>query len=676
MITEADIRAAQSGNSEAFTRIYNETIKTAYYVARRILLDEEATEDVLQEAYIAVYEHLGDYKSGNFQGWVDTIVANRAKNYLRKKNPILFSEMETEENPVVDFEDEKVEFRPDSKADYDETRRLVLEIVDALPPDQRLSTILFYFEEKSVKEIAEICECSENTVKSRLNYARKKIKEDVLALEKKGTKLYSISVIPFLVWMLTEEAEACVVSEVTSGTILTGVEATMGNVATQTAGALAQEVGKEVAKEAAKEVAKEVARETVTQVGMALGTKIAIAVTAAVVAVGGITAGVAIVQQNEERQDTDEWQYGDQIVYSNGNTYNCIDDVYYLDNSDKVTGEMASSMDEYYGYIEEAVKNKEAGITIALDIPHVKEGFLVSGKVEEEPIGWRVYTMSVLADMLPYANYKSVYEATGTKVLWTIEESRNGIGADQYFDIIIEFRYYDSSYELIYATGKEDYLSKVNEALNKGITEFDVCVQIDSSYERPKQELGYGSAYWYEREFGDMRFVSDSIYADTYPDFGAPPIMYAWDRDDAVVIADYATNSDIQGLKIYSGTYAADASGNSNSIKTIEKYDSTVLLHHQAIYLKDYYAGVPVVSSLEEAKAIVTQMTNTEAVGPAFLLKFDESFTKEEREALYQQYFEMMFEVKNDQGNHPGQMSAKWQYRGYMLFRINIYGNY
>ncbi len=350
MITEEIIKEAQSGNSEAFTKIYNETIKTAYYVAKHILIevDSDVVEDVLQDAYVAVYKHLGDYKAGNFQGWVDTIVANRAKNYLRKKNPTLFSDMETEENPVVEFEDEKIEFRPDENVDYTETKRLVMEIVDSLPADQRLSTILFYFEQRSVKEIAEICECSENTVKSRLNYARKKIKEDVLALEKKGTKLYSISAIPFLIWLLSEEAKACVVSEATSTAVLTGIQSATGSVAETVAGEavkegtkavaeeFANEAGKETAKAVAKEVTSEAGKETVKAVaqtvakevateaakatataavktvavktGMALGTKIAIAVTAATVTVGGVAGATAVVQNYEEwfEQDDDD----------------------------------------------------------------------------------------------------------------------------------------------------------------------------------------------------------------------------------------------------------------------------------------------------------------------------------------------------------------------------------
>ena len=298
MITEDIIKEAQAGNSHAFETIYNETVKTASYVAKRILLDEDATEDVLQEAYIAVYKNLTEYKTGNLQGWIDTIVANRAKNYLRRKNPIFFSEMETEENPVVEFEEEKIEFRPDEKVDYNETQRLILEIVDSLSPEQRISVMLFYFEEKSVKEIAEICECSENTVKSRLNYARKKIKEDVLELEKKGTKLYSVSIIPFIIWMLSEKAKACEVPKATAAKVLAGVNATantVANVAANTAGNVAVNA-----------VSSATAKVVAGKVGMTIGAKIAIGIVAATVAVGAVIGGVAIFGNNDDGQATTE----------------------------------------------------------------------------------------------------------------------------------------------------------------------------------------------------------------------------------------------------------------------------------------------------------------------------------------------------------------------------------
>ncbi len=330
MITEQLIKQAQQGNSDAFTKIYNETIKTAYYVAKRILLDEQAVEDVLQESYIAVYEHLGDYKAGNFQGWVDTIVANRAKNYLRKKNPILFSQMETEDNAIVEFEEEKIEFRPEENIDYKETRRLVMNIVDGLSEDQRLTTILFYFEQKSIKEIAMICECSENTVKSRLNYARKKIKEDVLELEKKGTKLYCAPILPFLYWLFREELKRSFVSTVASGHIVSAVQKAVSESAKQGAGVVAKaqataqtttqaatttsqaattaQATTTAAQMTTAQVASAVAADAAVKTGMALGTKIAIGAVVAVVTLGGGTGAVMAVNHfvNESQYEVDD----------------------------------------------------------------------------------------------------------------------------------------------------------------------------------------------------------------------------------------------------------------------------------------------------------------------------------------------------------------------------------
>ena len=215
-VSNEDIRLAQNGDADAFSRVYNATVKTAYFVAKRILVDEseEAVEDVLQDSYVAIYSNINTFSTGNFQGWVDVIVANRAKNYLKKKKPMLFSLMESEDEdaPELQFEDANREFRPDEQMDYSETKRLVMEIIDGLSEEQRTAVVLYYFDEMSVKDIAAACECSENTIKSRLNYARKNIKEKVEELEKKGTKLYCFPLIPFLYWLLKEEFKATTVS--------------------------------------------------------------------------------------------------------------------------------------------------------------------------------------------------------------------------------------------------------------------------------------------------------------------------------------------------------------------------------------------------------------------------------------------------------------------------------
>ena len=86
--------------------------------------------------------------------------------------------------------------------DQQEAKRLVMEILDHLPEDQRVVIGMFYYEEMSVKDIAQTLGVSENTVKSRLSYGRKKIKEQVMDLEKRGTKLYSVAPFVFFLYLL------------------------------------------------------------------------------------------------------------------------------------------------------------------------------------------------------------------------------------------------------------------------------------------------------------------------------------------------------------------------------------------------------------------------------------------------------------------------------------------
>lgn len=71
------------------------------------------------------------------------------------------------------IEDVRSDMNPEMSMDEKEVRRLVMEILDQLPEDQRIVIGMFYYEEMPVKDIAAALEVSENTVKSRLSYGRK-----------------------------------------------------------------------------------------------------------------------------------------------------------------------------------------------------------------------------------------------------------------------------------------------------------------------------------------------------------------------------------------------------------------------------------------------------------------------------------------------------------------------
>lgn len=212
MIKYADaIRRAKEGNEEAFTFLYEQTYKKSYYVALKYMKNETLAEDVLQESYVVAFKSLNQLDDPEkFPAWLGRIVATRSLNELKKKQPLLFSQTENEEGQDISatFEDDRVSGQPELSMDQQETKRLMQEIIGALSEEQRVCITMFYMEEMSVKEMAEILQVSENTVKSRLNYGRQKIKDKVLDLEKKGTKLYGLAPIPFFLLLCKEEASA------------------------------------------------------------------------------------------------------------------------------------------------------------------------------------------------------------------------------------------------------------------------------------------------------------------------------------------------------------------------------------------------------------------------------------------------------------------------------------
>ena len=119
-----------------------------------------------------------------------------------------------------DFEDERDYFSPEKQVDYQETKQLVQEMIDRLPEEQRMAVVLYYLENLSVGQIARLMECSEGTIKSRLNYGRKSIKAQVLALEKKGTKLYCMPLVPFLYWMFRQQILAAAAPKAVGAAVL------------------------------------------------------------------------------------------------------------------------------------------------------------------------------------------------------------------------------------------------------------------------------------------------------------------------------------------------------------------------------------------------------------------------------------------------------------------------
>ena len=206
--TEA-INLARAGEERGYGFLYEKTYKSKYYLALQYMKNEEEAEDVLQEAYIKAFSKLDTLEIPEaFQGWLGMIVANTAKNMLAKKRPLLFSDLAVDDEGEAfeyQIEDDDLEVQPELSYTRQETKELVHELIDSLSEEQRLCILMFHIEGISISEIARTMDCSENTVKSRLNYGRKNLRMKAEDLQKKGYKLYSVAPLPLFLMLLRSE---------------------------------------------------------------------------------------------------------------------------------------------------------------------------------------------------------------------------------------------------------------------------------------------------------------------------------------------------------------------------------------------------------------------------------------------------------------------------------------
>ena len=313
------VRSAAKGDQQAFTQLYEMSYRDMYYVALKYMKNEEAAEDVLQEAYIRAWKYISTIKDPRtFPGWISKIVANQSKNALEKKNPLLFSEMENEDDDgnelAYDVADEKIENQPELNYTQSETQELVREMISGLSDEQRLCVIMFYLENMSISEIARTLGVSENTVKSRLNYGRKNLKAKADEMEKKGYKLLGVGVLPLLMWLLKSERLSSIFTASADKAMLAGENAVMTDISGKAAEA-ASFTGKAVASETSKTVSAGTASKAAGSAASAavktgaahvISGKVVAIIAAAAVAVGaGAGVGVYAIASHSNNTNTE-----------------------------------------------------------------------------------------------------------------------------------------------------------------------------------------------------------------------------------------------------------------------------------------------------------------------------------------------------------------------------------
>jgi RNA polymerase sigma factor (sigma-70 family) len=179
------VTKAQNKDNHAMNELFNSFYNDVYYFALKTVKDEDIACDITQETFVEVINTISNLEApAAFVTWLKQITYHQCTRYFKKKKDVLVDENEDETSIFETVQEDRAEFIPDEGLEQDEFKKTVLSIIDELTEEQRSAIMMYYFDELSVNEIAEIQGVSAGTVKSRLNYGRKAIKNSVEEFKK------------------------------------------------------------------------------------------------------------------------------------------------------------------------------------------------------------------------------------------------------------------------------------------------------------------------------------------------------------------------------------------------------------------------------------------------------------------------------------------------------------
>ena len=166
-----EVNEPNNSNPEAFERLINTVKVKLYKTGMAILKNDDDVCDAIQETLISAYKNFESLREKQyFDTWITRILINKCYDIIKKNKKVAYlnEQMEVEAN-----ESYYDRYKEDSTLER---------ILSQINPELKLVTVLYYYDEFSVKEISEMLNIPEGTVKSRLARARDKMYE-ILKME-------------------------------------------------------------------------------------------------------------------------------------------------------------------------------------------------------------------------------------------------------------------------------------------------------------------------------------------------------------------------------------------------------------------------------------------------------------------------------------------------------------
>lgn len=168
----------QRGDIKAFEELFElykyKALRTVYLMTR----DKDISEDIVQEAFVLCHTSIKGLKDPEyFKTWFYRILTRTTWRYMKKEKRLIPVEH------IFEKLEDNYEQTSLEKLEQKETAKLLYQEILKLQPKLQTTLILYYYNEFSVKEIAEIMNCFEGTVKSRLYTGRRRLRTSLIKYE-------------------------------------------------------------------------------------------------------------------------------------------------------------------------------------------------------------------------------------------------------------------------------------------------------------------------------------------------------------------------------------------------------------------------------------------------------------------------------------------------------------
>ena len=183
------IQQILDGNQEAFTTLVEKYQKGLHALIWQKIGDFHIAQEITQDAFLKAYQSLETLKDHKmFSGWLYVIATRLCADWLRK-NHLPMQSLETIDTKEVDQVSYNQYVEEQREIDEDESRRLLVRrLLNKLPESERTVMTLHYLGEMTCESISKFLGVSQNTIKSRLNRARNRLKkEEDLIIENLGS---------------------------------------------------------------------------------------------------------------------------------------------------------------------------------------------------------------------------------------------------------------------------------------------------------------------------------------------------------------------------------------------------------------------------------------------------------------------------------------------------------